>query len=187
VGYYGDRGDEAITEDTPPAPDYFGELCVAWDEAARIGPERVCYLRLGQVLGRGGGALEAMLNPPQTPFSPWKLGLGGPLGSGRQWVPWIHLEDVVGLTLAAITDARYVGPVNAVSPNPVRARELSDAIGKVLGKPALVSVPAFALQLLVGEFTRYLLASQRVLPERAIALGYDFRFTTIDATIADLL
>jgi uncharacterized protein len=187
VGYYADHGNSTITEATPPATDFFGALCQAWEEAAMDGPERVCLLRLGQVLGRGGGALEAMLNPPQVPFSPWSIGLGGPLGTGRQWVPWVHLHDIVGLFTTAIAEPRYTGPINAVSPNPVRAAELARTIGRALGKPALVPVPAFALQILVGEFTRYLLASQRVFPERATALGYSFRFSSIESALDDLL
>ncbi len=187
VGLYGDRRDEIITESSPPSPDFFGKLCSSWEAAAQAGPERVCFLRIGQVLGRGGGALESMLSPPMVPLSPWKLGLGGPLGSGKQWMPWIHLGDVVGLFLAALEDPRYTGAVNAVSPNPVTARAFADALGRALGKPALLPVPAFALRVLVGEFTEFLLASQRVVPERAAALGYAFKFPTVDLALADLL
>ena len=187
VGFYGDRGDQEITERTPAADDFFGRLCTAWEAAASDGPQRVCCMRIGQVFGPDGSTLEAMINPPQIPFSPWKLGLGGPLGSGRQWVPWVHLDDIVGLFTTAIHDPRYTGPVNAVSPNPVRARELATAIGQVLKKPSFVAVPAFALKILVGEFTKYLLASQRVLPEKALSLGYNFRYSAIDAALNDLL
>ncbi|MGC4047366.1 MAG: TIGR01777 family oxidoreductase [Armatimonas sp.] len=187
VGFYGDHGDDTITEQIPAAQDFFGELCTAWENAAMDGPERTCCLRIGQVFGHGGSTLEAMINPPQIPFSPWKLGLGGPLGSGRQWVPWVHLDDIVGLFTTATGDSHYTGSINAVSPNPVKARELATAIGRALKKPSFVAVPAFALKILVGEFTKYLLASQRVLPERALALGYDFRYSTIEAALSDLL
>jgi hypothetical protein len=187
VGWYGDGGDRLLTESDPAANDFFGRLCADWEAAASEGPGRVCFLRLGQVLGRGGGSLEAMLNPPMLPVSPWKLGLGGPLGSGRQWVPWIHLDDAVGMFVTALEDAAWNGAVNAVAPHNVRAEEFARALGRVLDRPSMVPTPAFALRLMLGEFTDFLLASQRVGPVRALALGYEFRFADLATALTDLL
>jgi len=178
VGIYGDHEGREILEDTLPTNDFFGELAVDWEAAAREAQThgaRVVLLRIGQVLGPGGGVLEAMLHPPQVPFSPWMLGLGGPLGSGKQWVPWVHIDDVVGLFLHALTHESLTGPMNVVAPKAVTARQLAQLLGKALGKPALVPVPLFALKALVGEFAEYLVTSQRVSPERARASGYTFQ------------
>ncbi len=190
VGFYGDHRDSEITEDTPAGTDYFGNVCTAWEDAAQEASThggRVVFLRIGQVFARGGGVIETMVNPPQVPLSPWKLGLGGPLGNGRQWVPWVHRDDVIGLIAWALENSDVTGALNVVSPNPVTARQLADAMGKALGKPALVSVPAFALHALVGEFARYILASQRVVPTKALALGYNFRWPTLETALADVL
>lgn len=187
VGYYGDRGNEEITEQTPAAEDFFGTTCRAWEEATQPATGRVVLLRIGQVFARGGGVIESMVNPPQVPFSPWKLGVGGPLGSGRQWVPWVHRDDVVGMILWALETPSVAGPLNAVAPQPVTARQLADALGRVLNRPALVSVPLFALQALVGEFAPYLVASQRVVPQKALSLGYTFRWPTLPEALADVV
>ncbi|WP_395089036.1 TIGR01777 family oxidoreductase [Armatimonas sp.] len=192
VGFYGDHGDDEISETTPAASDYFGNVCAAWEDAASEASApahrgRVVFLRIGQVFARGGGVIETMVNPPQVPFSPWKLGLGGPLGNGRQWVPWVHRDDVIGLITWALETASVTGPLNTVAPNPVTARQLANALGKALGKPALVSVPTFALKALVGEFADYLVASQRVVPMKALALGYKFRWPTLPEALADIV
>ena len=190
VGYYGDCGEVEITEEAPASKDYFGHVCSDWEAAAQeatVAGGRVIFLRIGQVFARGGGVIETMLNPPQVPFSPWKLGLGGPLGNGRQWVPWVHRDDVLGLISWALTNPEVSGPLNAVSPNPVTARQLSEALGKALGKPALVPVPLFALKALVGEFAQYLVASQRVVPKKALDLGYTFRWPTLPEALTDVL
>lgn len=187
VGYYGDRGNDEITEETPAAQDFFGTTCRAWEEATGAATGRVVLLRIGQVFARGGGVIESMVNPPQVPFSPWKLGVGGPLGNGRQWVPWVHRDDVVGMILWALETPSVAGPLNAVAPHPVTARQLADALGKALNRPALVSVPLFALQALVGEFAPYLVASQRVVPACALSLGYSFRWPTLPEALADVL
>jgi len=190
IGYYGGRGDRTVTEADPPGDDYLARVCIAWEDEARKAEAtaaRVVLLRIGVVLGKGGGALESMLNPPGVPFSPFKLGVGGPLGSGRQWTAWVHVEDVLGLLLhAAKTDAA-TGPVNAVAPNPVTNAQLSAAIGRALGRPAVVPVPAFAVRMVVGELADYLLYSQRVLPVRAQELGYRFRFPDIDSALRDII
>jgi len=190
VGYYGDCGEREITEKSPASKDYFGHVCSDWEAAAQEAATaggRVIFLRIGQVFARGGGVIETMLNPPQVPFSPWKLGLGGPLGNGRQWVPWVHRDDVLGLISWALTNPEVSGPLNAVSPNPVTARQLSEALGKALGKPALVPVPLFALKALVGEFAEYLVTSQRVVPKKALDLGYTFRWPTLPEALTDVL
>lgn len=178
VGIYGDHKGREITEESVASYDFFGELAVDWEAAAReaqLHGGRVVLLRMGQVFGPEGGVLKAMLHPPQVPFSPWKLGLGGPLGSGNQWVPWVHIDDVVGLILYALTHESLTGPVNVVAPKAVTARQLAQLLGKALGKPALVPVPFFALKALVGEFAEYLVQSQRVYPEKALASGYSFQ------------
>lgn len=190
VGFYGAHGDDEITEETAPVPDYFTHVCARWEEAtqeAATSGGRVAFLRIGQVFARGGGVIESMVNPPQVPFSPWKLGLGGPLGNGRQWVPWVHRDDVLGLFTLALENPTVSGPLNAVSPNPVTAQTLADALGERLGKPARFPVPLFALKALVGEFADYLVASQRVIPQRALALGYTFRWPTLEAALTDVV
>ena len=190
VGFYGDHGDDEITEETAPVPDYFTHVCTRWEEAAQEAMSsggRVVFLRIGQVFARGGGVIESMIHPPQVPFSPWKLGLGGPLGNGQQWVPWVHRDDVLGLFSLALQTPTLSGPLNAVSPNPVTAQELADALGAILGKPARFPVPLFALKALVGEFADYLVASQRVVPKRGLALGYTFRWPTLAEALADVV
>lgn len=190
VGFYGDHGDAEITEESSPVPDYFTHVCTRWEEATEAAVAsggRVVFLRIGQVFARGGGVIESMVNPPQVPFSPWKLGLGGPLGNGRQWVPWVHRDDVLGLFSLALETPTLSGPLNAVAPNPVTAQQLAEALGEALGKPARFPVPLFALRALVGEFAEYLVASQRVLPKRALSLGYTFRWPTLTEALADVL
>ena len=163
VGYYGPRGDETVTEETRPGSDFLARLCVEWEtEANKIAHHgvRVALLRTGIVLGRGGGALAKMV-------APFKFFAGGPLGSGKQWMPWIHMEDEVGLILFVLENASASGPFNATAPNPVMMREFCSTLGKVLGRPSWAPVPAFALKILLGEMADMLLTGQRVVPERA--------------------
>ncbi len=179
VGYYGDRGDEELTEEAVAGSDFLADVCQAWEAEARRAEEfgvRVVSLRTGLVLGRGGGALKQMLLP-------FKLGLGGPLGSGKQWMPWVHLDDVVGIILHAIEQPRVRGPVNATAPTPVRNLEFSKTLARVLHRPAFLPVPAFGLKVLLGEFADVLLASQRVLPKRTQELGYSFRYPALEAAL----
>ncbi len=179
VGYYGDRGDEELTEEAVAGSDFLADVCQAWEAEARRAEEfgvRVVSLRTGLVLGRGGGALKQMLLP-------FKLGLGGPLGSGKQWMPWVHLDDVVGIILHAIEQPRVRGPVNATAPTPVRNLEFSKTLARVLHRPAFLPVPAFGLKVLLGEFADVLLASQRVLPKRTQELGYSFRYPDLEAAL----
>lgn len=171
VGYYGLRGDEVLTEESPPGTGFLADVVRAWEGATSAAADagvRVVLLRSGIVLGPHG-ALGRML-----PF--FRLGIGGPLGSGRQWWPWIALEDVVGLIRHAIDTPSLAGPMNVTSPNPARNKDVARALGRVLRRPALLPVPSFALSLLMGrELTReVILAGQRALPAVAEASGYEF-------------
>jgi uncharacterized protein (TIGR01777 family) len=183
VGFYGSRGDEPLPESAAAGHGFVADVCRAWEAEARAAEAlgvRVVALRIGIVLGSGGGALERMVKP-------FRLGVGGRLGSGRQWVPWIHLDDVVGLALHAAATAALAGPVNAVAPAPVTNAELTRALGRALHRPAVLPVPTFALRLALGELSEVLLASQRVVPEAALRAGYRFRFAELDAALRDLL
>ncbi len=191
VGYYGDRGDDVIVETDPPGDDFLARLCVAWEgeanRAAVLPGVRVVTPRIGIVFGRGGGPLQSILHPPGSPIPPYKWGLGGPLGSGRQWVPWVHLHDLVEMFLRAATDVRLRGAFNAVAPNPVTSADLSHAIGRVYNKPAVIAVPEFALKAALGEFAYALLYSQRVAPTVLQEAGFTFRFGDVDSALRDLL
>jgi uncharacterized protein (TIGR01777 family) len=183
IGYYGPRGDEPVTEASPPGDDFLARLVVEWEEAAApaASPQtRLVLLRTGIVLGRGGGALAQMLPP-------FKLGIAGPLGSGAQWMSWIHLDDWVAMMQWLLLEPRVRGAVNLTGPEPATNRDLSRALGRALHRPAVVPVPAFALRLLYGEFADTLLTGQRVLPSVAHSLSFGFRFPALDAALADLV
>jgi len=183
VGYYGDRGDEVLDEESAPGADWPAEICVDWERAARAGADlglRVCLVRTGVVLSREGGALAKMLPP-------FRAGVGGPVAGGRQYMSWISLADVVGLYLAAIDDPRYSGPVNATAPGPVTNAEFSKALGRALGRPAIAPVPKAAVRLLFGEMSEIVTGGQRVLPARAAALGHQFRHPEVDGALAAAL
>jgi len=175
VGYYGSRGDEILTEDSPPAHDFLGQLALAWEQEALTAQHfgvRVVTTRIGVVLGRGGGALAQML-------SPFRLGVGGRLGTGKQWMSWIALDDLVSLLEFAIEDAALSGPVNAVAPNPVTNAVFTRELGAALHRPAILPVPAFALKLLFGEMSQILLEGQRAIPQAALRAGFRFRFAEL--------
>jgi uncharacterized protein (TIGR01777 family) len=182
IGLYGDRGDETLDEGAGPGRDFLAGLCVAWEEAAApaAARARVVLLRTGLTLARDGGALPRMARP-------FRFFVGGPLGDGRFWQSWVHLVDVVGLALLALEDARAVGPLHAVSPEPVRNRDLARALGRALSRPSLVPAPRFAVRLAVGELADVVFSSQRVVPAKALALGYSFRFPSLDGALRDLL
>ncbi len=183
IGYYGDRGDEVLTERSAAGSGFLAELCRDWEAAiAAAGAHgaRTASIRIGVVLGKDGGALAAMLPP-------FRLGLGGRVGSGKQWTSWIHLHDVVELFAFAIESPAVDGVLNGVAPEPVTNAELTRELARVLGRPAVLPVPARALELLLGEMAGVLLASQRVVPEAAQRLGFSFRFPRLDAALADLL
>jgi hypothetical protein len=170
IGYYGARGEEPLDEDAPPGADFLAQVCVAWEAEAAKARDlglRVACLRTGVVLNRDDGALAKMLPP-------FRLGVGGPVAGGRQFVSWIHRDDVVGMYLAALEDQRWSGPLNATAPDPVSNRELSRSLGHALHRPALVPVPGAALRLLYGEMAEIVTSGARVMPARPLVLGYEF-------------
>lgn len=183
IGYYGPRQDEACTELTPPGSGFLAELCRRWEaEARRAEPlgVRVVRLRIGLVLGRGGGALAKMV-PPFRGF------VGGWLGTGRQWVSWIHRDDVLGLIAWTLTQQGVAGAINATAPEPATMRQLCDALGRVLHRPSWAPVPAFALRLVLGEMADLLLSGQRALPEVALRMGYPFQYPDLSPALASCL
>ena len=189
IGYYGDRQDEILTEENGPGTGFLADVCREWEVEARRAESlglRVACIRLGVVLG-AGGALEKMLHPLPFPMSPWSMGLGGPLGSGRQWVPWIHQEDAVGMFFWAAVNPQVAGPVNAVAPAPLTGSGFARAIGRALHRPSFARVPGFVLRALVGEFAESLLGGQRALPAAAQRWGYKSRFSDIDEALHSLL
>ena len=183
VGIYGDCGDQELTEASPQGTDFLAGVCAEWEAeergAAALGV-RVVHLRIGVVLGKGGGALAKMLFP-------FRMGVGGTLGSGRQWMPWVHAEDVVGLALFAAENAAVSGPMNAVAPGAATNRDFTKALGRVLHRPTLFPVPKFALKAAFGEFADILFASQRVLPRAALDAGYRFRHPEVEGALRDVL
>lgn len=171
IGLYGDRGDEVLDEDSPRGSGYLAELVEGWEREASLAEQagiRVVLLRIGVVVAREGGALDKM----RTPFS---LGLGGPMGSGKQWFPWVHLDDVVGVVRHALRTPKMRGPYNVVAPGVVRQKDFARALGRVMKRPAFVPVPAFAMRAAFGELAdEALLASARVVPRRLMEDGYRF-------------
>ena len=181
IGYYGDRGAEIVTEDTPPAEDFLGKLCVEWESEAEQASDvtRVAIVRTGLVLHPDGGALSRMLLP-------FKLGAGGPIGPGTQYMPWIHRSDWVALVRWLIEAPQARGAFNGCAPEPVTNAEFAKALGRALGRPAFLPVPGVALKVLLGELAEALLTGQRAIPARALEMGFTFRFRTLDAAFADL-
>ena len=183
VGYYGDRGDEELDEDAAPGDGFLAGVCRDWEaEAARAEPlgVRVVRARIGLVLGRDGGALASLLPV-------FRAGAGGPLGGGRQWWPWIHVDDVVGLLVLAIEREALAGALNLAAPEPVRQKPFARALGAALDRPSFLPTPAFGLKLALGPFSEELLASRRVLARRAEEAGYRFRFPRLAEALADLV
>jgi len=179
VGYYGSRGDEELTEDAPAGDDFLARLSVDWEkEALAALPKgaRVVLMRLGVVLGRGGGAMAQMLPA-------FKAFVGGPIGDGRQWFPWIHLHDLSAAVLFLIEHPGLAGPVNLCAPNPVPNRTLAAAIGKSLNRPAFMRAPAFMIRLALGEFADVLLGSQRAVPEKLLKHQFTFHYPEIGAAV----
>ncbi len=183
VGYYGSRGEEELTEESGPGSDFLAEVCQAWEAEARRAEEfhvRVVMLRIGMVLGLGGGALKQMLIP-------FKMGLGGPVGKGEHWMPWVSVDDVIGIILHAIEHSNVKGPVNATAPNPVRNREFTKTLAQVLRRPAFLPAPVFVLKLLLGEFADLLYTSQRIIPKQIQETGYKFAHPTLGAALRAIL
>jgi uncharacterized protein (TIGR01777 family) len=184
VGYYGEHGDERVDEAVPAGSDFLAEVCVIWErEAQRAADElamRVVRLRTGVVLDAGGGALQKML-----PF--FRFGVGGPVAGGKQYVPWIHADDLVGMILAALEDDAWSGAVNATAPEPVTNAELSKALGRALKRPAVLPVPGLAVRVLHGDMAEVVTAGQRAVPARARELGYAHRQPALDAALRSAL
>jgi uncharacterized protein len=183
VGYYGSRGDERLSEISGPGRGFLSEVCIQWEKCAKEAEPlgiRVVRLRIGVVLGKEGGALARML-----PAFQW--GTGGRLGSGKQWMSWIHVDDLVSLILFAAQNPSLRGPVNATTPNPVTNAQFTAALAEVLHRPALIPAPAFAIRTLFGEMAEILLEGQMVLPESALAAGFEFRYPDLKPALGQLL
>ncbi len=184
IGIYGNRGDEILDESSPPGSGFLADLCRQWEAATEPAVQagiRVVHLRFGVVLGPGRGALQQMLPP-------FRAGLGARLGNGRQWMSWISLEDAVAAVLFALERTELSGPVNVTAPNPVTNAEFTRALGKQLGKPAFLSVPAFALRLMVGQMAdEALLAGARVQPSKLLSAGFQFSAAEVEQCLMNLL
>jgi uncharacterized protein (TIGR01777 family) len=183
VGYYGSRGDEILTESAPAADDFLGKVAASWEGEAQAAEPlgvRVARLRIGVVLGPRGGALARMLPP-------FRMGVGGRLGSGHQWMSWVHIDDLIGLIAFLIKESTVRGVFNATSPFPVTNREFTRALAEAVHRPAILPVPAFALKWIFGEMSEVLLASQRALPDAAQRAGFVFQHPDIFAALAQLV
>jgi uncharacterized protein len=183
VGYYGKHGDERLPESSPAGDDFLAGVCVAWEREADAAVEpgrRVVKIRTGVVLDADGGALKTMLPP-------FKLGVGGPVAGGDQYLPWIHVDDLVNLYLHAITDASWSGAYNGAAPEPVTNKAFSKALGRALHRPAIAPVPAFAIRLLYGDMAEIVTEGQRAVPEHALSAGFTYKYPELDAALADAL
>ena len=183
IGYYGPHGDELLDESSPPGEDFLAQVCRAWEEAVETGQSagfRIVRIRTGIVLGAEGGALKRMLPA-------FKMFVGGRFGSGRQWMSWIHIEDLVRLYLWALDNSMAEGPLNGTAPNPVSNREFSQLLGRVLRRPSLFPVPAFVARAIFGEAAQVILSGQRVLPRRCQELGFAFRFPRLEEALRKVL
>lgn len=183
VGYYGDRGDAELTEDSPAGQGFFAELCQAWEAATQPAEQagiRVAQLRTGLVVGPHGGALRPLVRL-------FRLGLGGRLGSGRQWMPWISIEDELDAIAYLVTAERVRGPVNLTAPEPVRNEEFTRILAAALHRPAVLPVPGAALRLATGDLGTELVASQRILPNVLLSAGYAFRYPQLPPALASAL
>lgn len=183
IGFYGDQGDTQLTEHSSGVADFSQQLCTDWEQTALQAGQygvRVCLMRTGLVLGKDGGLLQRMLLP-------FKLGLGGRIGNGQQWMSWIHLQDWISIAEAMISDSSMQGAYNATALNPVTNQEFSKTLAEVLNRPACLPLPAFALKTLLGEMSELVLGSQRVFPERLVQHGFEFQFTDLRQALTDIL
>lgn len=181
VGYYGDQGNRRVVEDTPPNDEFTHRMCRDWENAAtalRDQGVRVCLSRTGLVVGPQGGFLQRMLLP-------FRLGLGGRLGTGDQYMPWVHREDVVAALVWMLEQPEASGPFNVVSPEPVTNREFTATLARVLHRPAILPAPAMALKLAMGEMSRLLLTGQKAVPDRLLNMGFSFRFPKLGDALED--
>ena len=183
VGIYGDRGDEILEDDASVGGGYLAQLCRDWEAAADQVAElglRVMKWRTGVVLGREGAAFNQMTLP-------FRLGVGGKLGSGKHWMPWIHVEDLVGSMLHGIGHASLAGPINGSAPEPERNEDFTRKLAKALKRPAFITVPTFALKLALGDFSEAVLSSERAVPRALLESGYRFRYPTLEMALAELV
>lgn len=183
VGYYGNRGDEILTENSSPGQGFLVEVCQEWEQEAIRAEQlglRVVRLRTGIVLGRNGGALQQMIKP-------FRMGVGGRLGSGKQWMPWIHQEDWTRMVIFASTNPDSTGAWNGTAPEPVRNSEFTDALAKALHRPALFPVPKFGMKLALGEVAESALDSIRAVPESATSAGFHFKFNRLEEALGSFL
>jgi uncharacterized protein (TIGR01777 family) len=184
IGYYGNRGNEILTESSAPGDDFLAQVCVEWEKATALATEkgiRVVNARFGVILDKSGGALEKMLPP-------FRMGIGGRVGSGKQWMSWVGLDDVVGAINFALKNDPLQGPVNFVAPNPVTNAEFTRTLGKVLSRPTLFPIPTFGVRLVFGEMgDALLLGGQRVAPKRLMAEGYQFQHSQLEAALSHIL
>jgi uncharacterized protein (TIGR01777 family) len=183
IGYYGYHGDEQLTEESSSGTDFMANICIEWERAARAVEKagvRLAMVRIGVVLDKEGGALQKLL----TPF---KFCAGGPVGSGKQYVSWIHHDDMTGILLFALDNPAVLGPVNGTAPNPVTNKQLGKAIGAALHRPAFVWTPAAMLKLALGDVVEIIAQGQRVIPKKAMTLGYAFKFPTIEVALTNIL
>ena len=182
VGYYGDGGEKELPETAEAGSDFLSSVCVAWEKAAYAAENlgaRVVTIRTGIVLGKNGGMLSKLV-----PI--FRYGLGGVMASGSQWFSWIHLDDLIAVYLAPITDSRLSGPINAVAPEPVRNRDFTRALGAALHRPAFFAIPYFALKIILGELAGAVTASARVIPTKLTAAGFLYRYRTIDQALGTI-
>ncbi len=183
IGFYGDRGDETLVESSPPGTGFLPETCQAWEQAAMEAMGlgiRTAVLRTGIVLSTRGGALKKMLPP-------FRLGVGGPVGNGKQWMSWIHIEDIVGAIRHALAKDEVMAAVNGTAPDPATNAEFTRALGRALSRPAFLPAPAFGLKIVFGEMASLLLESQKVLPKKLLDSGYRFRFPELSGALSDVL
>jgi uncharacterized protein len=183
AGYYGNRGDDFLKEDEKPGNDFLASLSVGWEAEALKGTAkgiRVALMRFGVILGKGGGALAKMIPA-------FKSFMGGPIGSGNQWFPWIHLADLMAAILFICEQPQISGPLNFCAPNPTRNRELAKALGEVLGRPAIMPAPAFMVRAVLGEFGNVLLDSQRTVPDRLLSHGFEFQYPDIKSALQEVV
>jgi uncharacterized protein (TIGR01777 family) len=179
AGYYGNRGDDLLKEDEKPGDDFLASLSVDWEAEALKGTDkgiRVAVMRFGVILGKGGGALAKMIPA-------FKFFVGGPIGSGTQWFPWMHLTDLMAAMLFVFEHPQVSGPLNFCAPHPIRNRQLANTLGEVLGRPAIMPAPAFMIRMLLGEFGNVLLDSQHTIPDKLLSHGFEFEYPDIKSAL----